>query len=225
MIKKQIQRKVKEAPSEEPKTISRGLGQEDPFEVVEQFTQNVWSARTSGEDLRVIVGIDPGMTGAIGLLYPRDPLLSTAVDIPTTVIETSKKTKTGKRAKRTKFDLGGCKRIFDQLITALSAQSIVVALEQGAAQSRDSGLTGFSIGVGYGMWTLYLQERQLRYEELLPAVWKYQMNLRGKDKEWSRLMAQRLFPNAPLWRKRDHNRAEALLIAEAFRRKYHDYAY
>lgn len=48
-----------------------------------------------------------------------------------------------------------------------------------------------------------------------PAVWKKAMNLRGKDKEAARLRAIQLFPKAggALARKRDHGRAESLLIA------------
>ncbi len=47
--------------------------------------------------------------------------------------------------------------------------------------------------------------------------WKRLQGLVKKDKEAARLKAQRLFPWASLKRKKDHNRAEALLIAYTFK--------
>ena len=39
------------------------------------------------------------------------------------------------------------------------------------------------------------------------------MGLKGKDKEASRLRSQQLWPSADLRKKKDHGRAEALLLA------------
>ena len=52
-------------------------------------------------------------------------------------------------------------------------------------------------------------------ELVAPAVWREYFDLIGKDKEASRLMAIRLFPDMfdKLTRKMDHQRAEAMLIA------------
>jgi len=218
MAKKKRQTKAKaekEAPEQKPITISEA-------DIADAFTRTQWFLDTL-EEIRhwrepLYVGIDPGMDGAIAFLHPKDNNESTVVDIPTVTVETSKKTPKGNKAKRTKFDIGGCKRIFDMLCSAWSPSQIVVALEQGQARASDSGLTGFSVGKGYFMWPLFLLEKGIECEELLPAVWKRKMNLLKKDKEWSRLTAQRLFPRAPLFRVGDHNRAEAMLIAEALKR-------
>lgn len=47
---------------------------------------------------------------------------------------------------------------------------------------------------------------------VIPRVWKKAMNLTS-DKQDSLDLARILFPDAPLTRKRDNNRAEALLLA------------
>lgn len=58
----------------------------------------------------------------------------------------------------------------------------------------------------------------ISYREVSPSVWKRGMGLDG-DKERSRALARSLWPAAPLGRKRDHGRAEALLLAEWLRRQ------
>jgi hypothetical protein len=54
-----------------------------------------------------------------------------------------------------------------------------------------------------------------------PVVWKKHYNLPGKDKEKARALAIRLFPTLDgLSRKKDHNRGEAVLLAEYGRMKF-----
>jgi crossover junction endodeoxyribonuclease RuvC len=55
--------------------------------------------------------------------------------------------------------------------------------------------------------------RKFRHTLIAPREWKKHLKI-GKDKEEARAMAIRLFPTAPLGRKKDHNRAESLLIAQ-----------
>jgi len=52
-------------------------------------------------------------------------------------------------------------------------------------------------------------------ELVKPALWREYFDLLGRDKEASRMLAQRLFPamSDKLTRQMDHNRAEAMLIA------------
>lgn len=56
--------------------------------------------------------------------------------------------------------------------------------------------------------------------QVTPQAWKKMFGLLGKDKEASRLKAIELFPHYEqfLSRKKDHDRAEAILIAEYARR-------
>ena len=70
----------------------------------------------------------------------------------------------------------------------------------------------FTVGVGFGAWLGLLAALQIPYTRVRPGVWKKAEGL-GPDKEQARLRAQQLFPGADLQRKRDHGRAEALLLA------------
>ena len=70
----------------------------------------------------------------------------------------------------------------------------------------------FVCGYGYGCWLDILAALQVPYTAVRPGVWKRRLGL-GADKEQSRLRAQQLFPGADLRRKRDHGRAESLLLA------------
>ena len=56
---------------------------------------------------------------------------------------------------------------------------------------------------------------QVPYTLVAPQSWKARFGLRGPDKDQDRLCALRTVPSAAhyLERKKDHNRADALLIA------------
>lgn len=66
-------------------------------------------------------------------------------------------------------------------------------------------------------WFMFgqLVEMFPNFKPVYPQVWKRHFNLLKKDKDHSRLLAIELFPELEnkLSRKKDHNRAEALLIA------------
>jgi crossover junction endodeoxyribonuclease RuvC len=70
----------------------------------------------------------------------------------------------------------------------------------------------FTTGYGYGLWIGLLTTLRFPYTPIRPGIWKRSLAL-GKDKEASRLRAMQLYPGAALRRKRDHGRAEALLLA------------
>jgi len=70
----------------------------------------------------------------------------------------------------------------------------------------------FVCGLGMGVWLGILAALALPHTRVRPQVWKKAFSL-GKDKEAARLRAMQLFPTAALRRKRDHGKAEALLLA------------
>ena len=82
----------------------------------------------------------------------------------------------------------------------------------------DPGLTGAVAVLDHNgaLQALYdtptLTLHRSRGTRVRPAIWKRTLGL-GKDKEASRLKAIQLFPTADLRRKKDHGRAEALLLA------------
>jgi hypothetical protein len=70
----------------------------------------------------------------------------------------------------------------------------------------------FSFGDSYGVCRAVITCLNLRTTLVSPAAWKRHFKL-DKDKESSRAMAIRLFPEAPLNLKKHADRAEALLMA------------
>lgn len=183
----------------------------------------------SGNTATIYIGIDPGAEGAIGLISDREYAV---VDIPTLSIPvtrakkvTAKERKAGNTNKTktvhgttTKFNNPGIVSLFRRLRDVRSR--IVIGLEIGQVQVRGRGAnayTGYKIGVGYGMWPLFLANEGYSVYEFPPSVWKKKMSLSSADKEVSRHRALTLFPQADLLRVGDHNRAEALLLAEFVR--------
>lgn len=198
----------------------------DALAVVRAF---VAAVQQPGAANTIFIGIDPGASGAIGLLCGR---VATAVDIPTIKVDrlrtkklseaeqlaTGRKTKSSKGS-TTKFNYPLIVRLFRILKPV--KERLVVALEQGQIQVRGKGANaynGFRVGVAYGIWPLFLAQKGYDVEEFAPGAWKTRMGLAGKDKEASRAKALGLWPKAPLLRKQDHDRAEALLLAEHCRR-------
>ena len=98
-----------------------------------------------------------------------------------------------------------------------------IAIEYQAAFSRPGASMGvtsaFQLGKGYGMLLTCAYLYGLRVLLPRPAAWKKAYALIGKDKDASRQLATQMFPWAELARKKDHGRAEALLIADWARKQ------
>lgn len=209
--------KPKEKPPVAPKTLT---GRAAWDLVAEQYARV--EAFFNDKDLRswqgeIYVGIDTGKEGAFGFIFPQKLEITTAIDIPVLNIDRAGKTKKGNKRTKTIYDEPAIWRIVQHWLRFRGR--IVVCIEETAAREVDSGVTGHALGYGLGMWPLFLHSHGFRCEYINPSAWKKAVGLSGKDKEWSRLMAQRLWPSAPLFRKGDEGRAEALLVAEYFRRK------
>jgi crossover junction endodeoxyribonuclease RuvC len=147
-----------------------------------------------------MVGIDPGQSGAVGILAP-DGTLEGIYDTPTLTLRTS-------RGSRTEYDLPGMAR----LLAPYAGLQTHVLIEEAQAMPGQGTRSMFMIGVGMGVWLGILGALGLAHTRIRPAVWKRRLGLTS-DKEQARLRAQQLFPAADLRRKRDHGRAEALLLA------------
>ena len=120
-----------------------------------------------------------------------------------------------------------------KLRTRLHAEAMVAALaslrlppgqaahlEEGGVEYGFSAQTAFVQGYNFGLWRGVLASAGLEVRIVKPQAWKWALGLahRGAkgDKDASRAMAEAMFPElAPgtLRRKKDHGRAEALLIA------------
>ena len=189
------------------------MKEKDGYAQLQEFLQSL--PKEDKEFLTLYVGIDPGATGAIAFLHPTNSRKSISVDIPTVRIAMSRKTASGNLSYRTQTDLGSlwdifpaCKPLWHKLFVVIEHQQPI---------PRDTALTGFTVGKNFGMWPLFLYSHGIVHDTIRPVKWKKAQGLIKQDKEAARLRAQKLFPNASLNRKKDHNRAEALLIVETYR--------
>ncbi len=84
----------------------------------------------------------------------------------------------------------------------------------------------FRYGVHYGTYLGILTTLKIPFQEVHPMTWKKEFGLLRQPKERSIQVAQQLFPSLAnqLTRKKDHGRAEALLIAEWGRRHFVSFA-
>jgi len=174
----------------------------------EQLADFLLNKKTTAKNKTLFLAIDPGSEGAIGMLSGQN---YTVIDIPTLKIKRGK-------GKKTVFDLPQIVKLFDILDDTVHNHQVVAIVEQpppSMGKGKGSAYGQFRLGCAYAMWPLFLISRGYSVTEVSPGVWKKKMKI-SSDKETARYKAQRLFPKAPLSRKRDHNRAEALLLA-----KYH----
>lgn len=144
-----------------------------------------------------IVGIDPGLGGAIALL--NGGMLWAMADMP--VLD--KRVQTNPLA---------------EILRGF--QPDVVVLEDIAAMPRGS-IASFSLGYTMGVCVATIQGLSLPLVRMRPNEWKKYQGLIGKEKEASRLLAMERWPHFldSFRRKKDCDRAEAALIADAYRRK------
>ena len=140
----------------------------------------------------IIVGIDPGVTGALALF--RDGTLRSIEDMP--------------------VDAG---RVNGHAVTILLtlAEPDVVYLEWTQPMPKNGSIASYSLGLNTGIVIGVVQALNIPLERVRPAAWKLAMGLRGKPKAASRGMATELFPDfAAMFRRvKDDGRAEAALIA------------
>jgi crossover junction endodeoxyribonuclease RuvC len=145
----------------------------------------------------VILGIDPGLGGALAFLLPGGR--AEVFDMPT-----------GRIGKGRAVDEAALSRMLD----ARSRDIEFAYLEQQWARPTDGGPQGFKLGVGYGQLRMLLASNFIPFATVSPQRWKRHFNI-GSDKEACRLVASQLLPkSADQWPLKKHEgRAEAALIA------------
>jgi crossover junction endodeoxyribonuclease RuvC len=90
------------------------------------------------------------------------------------------------------------------------------ALEKVGAMPGQGVTSMFSFGTNYGIWQGILYSLKISFDLVTPATWQKGIVFQsdGKDpKERALTAARRMFPLAELDRKKDHGRADALLMA------------
>jgi len=145
----------------------------------------------------MILGIDPGQTGAVAFLS--EYALGDVEAVPESVVDLP--------IVNGIVNVAGLYRMFQKI----SIRHAYV--ERAQSMSKQGIASTFKYGVGYGAILGVLAALQIPYTLVSPQVWKKAFHLIGKDKEASRALAIQWYPQAELHLKKHHGRAEALLIA------------
>lgn len=166
----------------------------------------------------LIVGIDPGVSGAIATIGADGS--ARVVPVPTV------KVKVGKKLRR-RYDLHALRAHLRQIkeVSALHNLTLRLFLERAQPRPTDTGITAFSIGETFGLlrgilWTMAIEHRLVR-----PQEWQREI-FGGKVEDTKRASveaARRIFPRVSLLRTdkctTPHDGfADALCIAEYGRR-------
>ena len=159
--------------------------------------------------IMLIVGIDPGMAGAIAFIDYNDSIFESRCiyDMPTLSTEGKGKTKKGVPKKHTVLDEYEVREIL------LSYDQIDHLYLEKAQSMPGQGAPGtFSYGCSYGIIRGICVGLQIPYTLIHPATWKkVMMKDMDRGKEAAIVKAKQLFPKADIGKK--DGRAEALLIA------------
>lgn len=119
----------------------------------------------------LIVGIDPGTTGAVCILAPDGRV--EFVDTPTIEVKNGKKTKTEFDEPSMVSTLRNVRGTAGQLGMQLLAVIEKVNAMPSIQGRRTMGTTSaFSFGMGYGMWRMACAAIGIPYQLVHPATWK-----------------------------------------------------
>jgi crossover junction endodeoxyribonuclease RuvC len=154
----------------------------------------------------MIIGIDPGKTGAVATMTDAGVLVAVN-DLP---IETYLMSRGGKPQWRLSV------RSFVEIINDadLNGHLLTIMIEEGWARPGEGVSASYRAGRMLGaIETGCMSVRPVRPLYVLPQAWKKYFCLIGKEKTASLDLARKYYPDASLARKKDHNRAEAILIA------------
>lgn len=157
------------------------------------------------------VGIDPGLSGAVALIIGSRSVIF--YDTPTELVK--------KGTTRRTYNPVAMAKIL-QLIVDHSNHGLHIGIEYQQAMPKQGVSSTFSIGMGFGLWVGIVAALRVPYTIVIPRIWKKElMGGMGKEKGASVIRLCQLYPLAAedLKRKKDHNRADAGMIAEYVRRR------
>ena len=159
----------------------------------------------------LIIGIDPGITGSI--CFFEDGKIIDVVEMPNMA-----------EGKKNKRQVNGA-QIYHEIskrIKNLEKKDIKVIIEQVAAMPGQGVTSMFNFGQSFGVLKGICAAMQIPMYFVRPAKWKKYFNLINSEKDASRTKAIEIFPHfsAQLSRKKDLNKADAILISSFFYETY-----
>ena len=155
----------------------------------------------------LIIGIDPGISGAI--CFFEDGQVKEIIDMP--VMAEGKKNKRQINGPQTYNEI--LKRI-----NKFQKKDIIVVIEQVSAMPLQGVTSMFNFGQSFCVLKGICSAMQLSMFFIRPAKWKKYFGLIKTEKDASRTKVIEIFPyiSSELSRKKDSNKADAVLIASFF---------
>ena len=159
----------------------------------------------------LVIGIDPGISGSI--CFFQDGKIIDVVEMPTMI-----------EGKKNKKQVNGS-QIFNEIsdrIKKVDKKDIKVVIEQVSAMPGQGVTSMFNFGQSFGILKGICSAMQLPMYFVRPAKWKKYFNLINSEKDASRTRAIEIFPyfSSELSRKKDSNKADAILIASFYYETY-----
>ena len=159
----------------------------------------------------LIIGIDPGISGSICFLD--NGKILEVIEMP---IMTD--------GKKNKKQVNGS-QVYNEIskrIKQFEKNQIRVVIEHVSAMPGQGVTSMFNFGQSFGILKGIFTAMQLPMYFVRPAKWKKYFNLLNSEKDASRTRAIEIFPyfSSQLSRKKDSNKADAILIASFYHETY-----
>ena len=159
----------------------------------------------------LIIGIDPGISGSICFL--NDGKILDVIEMPTMTDGT-----------KNKKQVNGA-QIYNEIqkrINKIDKLKIRVVIEQVSAMPGQGVTSMFNFGQSFGILKGLCSAMQLPVYFVRPTKWKKYFNLIKSEKDASRTRAIEIFPyfSSQLARKKDSNKADAILLASFYYETY-----
>ena len=159
----------------------------------------------------LIIGIDPGISGSI--CFFEDGKIIQVIEMPTMT-----------DGKKNKKQVNGA-QIYNEIskkIYQIDKQDIRVVIEQVSAMPGQGVTSMFNFGQSFGVLKGICSAMQLPMYFVRPAKWKKHFGLIKSEKDASRTRAIEMFPyfSSQLSKKKDSNKADAILIANYHQNTY-----
>jgi len=157
-----------------------------------------------------VIGIDPGITGAVAFLPPPgNGVFGFAVNVIDLPVYQD-----GKHQMINAVKLASILRSWYQTPGLdLLNTDIMVYVEQVSAMPGQGVAGMFNFGTSYGIILGVVGALGMPLTLVRPQAWKKRAGLLHREKDEARTLAQRLYPQIDLSRKKDIGRADAILIA------------
>ena len=159
----------------------------------------------------LIIGIDPGISGAV-CFFEEGKILD-IIEMPTM-----------SEGKKNKKQVNG-NQLFNEIrsrLNEINQEDVSVVVEHVSAMPGQGVTSMFNFGQSFGVIKGICSAMQLPIHFVRPTKWKKYFNLIKTTKDASRSRAIELFPKISenLKRKKDSNKADAILIASYYYNTY-----